>query len=156
MTSGVCCPDSDVTIIDQGVTDDPASNPATYDPTNIPPDVTWENAKGFYVEATGPDGCYEFFARFETPVETGFTLYKLPTWVEWPYTIVGPNTIQFELCIVGGVLDPAFVLAGKGASPSSVGGEDYPVNKLAVLAPWIALLAAIIAGDTILARRHRA
>ena len=159
VTSGVCCPNSEVTITDQGVTDDPASDPATYDPTNMPPDVTWGNAKGVYVAATGPDGCYEFFARFETPVESGFTLYKLPTWTEVPYTPVGSNTIRVELCIDGGVLDPAFVLAGKAAPPPpavAVGGEAYPVNKLAVLAPWIALLAAIIAGATILARRRRA
>jgi len=38
----------------------------------------------------------------------------------------------------------------------SVGGEVYPTNKLAILAPWIALLGAIIAGGTIVLRRRRA
>jgi hypothetical protein len=37
-----------------------------------------------------------------------------------------------------------------------VGGEAYPVNKLAILAPWIAFGAAIIAGGTTLLRRRRA
>ena len=37
-----------------------------------------------------------------------------------------------------------------------VGGEVYPVNKLAILAPWIALAAVIIAGATIAVRRRRA
>ena len=35
-----------------------------------------------------------------------------------------------------------------------VGGEVYPVNKVALLAPWIALAAAIIAGATIAVRRR--
>jgi hypothetical protein len=39
--------------------------------------------------------------------------------------------------------------------PPPVGGEAYPVNKLAILAPWIAL-AAIIAGALIYMRRRQA
>jgi hypothetical protein len=39
-------------------------------------------------------------------------------------------------------------------SPMGVGGEAYPVNRLAVLAPWIALAAAIIAGGVFLIRRR--
>ena len=113
--TGVCCSDPDVTISDQGVTDDPAGDPDTYDPTNMPPGVTYEDAKGFHLEATGPDGSYEFFVTFETPVESGFTLYKLLDWTEVPFTIVGPSTIRVELSIAGGVLDPAFVLAGSGS-----------------------------------------
>jgi len=38
----------------------------------------------------------------------------------------------------------------------AVGGEAYPINKLAILVPWLALLAAIIGGATILVRRRRA
>lgn len=40
--------------------------------------------------------------------------------------------------------------------PRGVGGEAYPVNKLAILTPWIALAAAIIAGATIVMRRRGA
>jgi uncharacterized repeat protein (TIGR01451 family) len=36
-----------------------------------------------------------------------------------------------------------------------VGGEAFPIGKLVVLAPWIALGAAIVAGATIFARRRR-
>lgn len=43
-----------------------------------------------------------------------------------------------------------------GPPPVEVGGEVYPVNKLAVLAPWIALAAVIISGVTIVIRRRRA
>jgi PKD repeat protein len=40
--------------------------------------------------------------------------------------------------------------------PGGVGGEAFPPNKLAILAPWLALAVAIIAGATILMRRRRA
>jgi hypothetical protein len=40
--------------------------------------------------------------------------------------------------------------------PTGVGGTAYPPNKLVILAPWIALAAAIIAGATIFLRRRRA
>jgi hypothetical protein len=39
--------------------------------------------------------------------------------------------------------------------PTNVGWETYPVNKLRVLLPWIALLAAIIAGASLLVLRRR-
>jgi hypothetical protein len=39
--------------------------------------------------------------------------------------------------------------------PVSVGGEVYPVNKLAILEPWIALAIAIIAGGITLICRRR-
>ncbi|MCD6567706.1 MAG: PKD domain-containing protein [Dehalococcoidia bacterium] len=42
------------------------------------------------------------------------------------------------------------------ASHGGVGGTAYPPNKPAILAPWIALGVAIIAGATIFARRRRA
>ena len=47
---------------------------------------------------------------------------------------------------------PGFVVL----PPPSVGGEAYPVNKLAVLAPWVAIGTAIIAASFIVMRRRRA
>ncbi|MFC1970188.1 nitrous oxide reductase family maturation protein NosD, partial [Chloroflexota bacterium] len=43
-----------------------------------------------------------------------------------------------------------------GTPRPPVGGEAYPVSRLAILAPWIALIAAIITGTTIIRRRRRA
>jgi uncharacterized repeat protein (TIGR01451 family) len=40
--------------------------------------------------------------------------------------------------------------------PMEVGGTIYPVNKLSVLIPWIALAAVLIVGVTIVVRRRRA
>jgi len=37
-----------------------------------------------------------------------------------------------------------------------VGGEAYPINKVVILAPWIALLAAIVAGAAMIMRRRTA
>jgi len=38
--------------------------------------------------------------------------------------------------------------------PTGVGGEAYPINKLAILLPWIGLIAALLAGATIVIRRR--
>jgi len=132
---GVFCAHPDVTVTDQGISDDPENDPGTYDPENMPPEVTWEDAKGFYVQAEGPDGSYQFFITFETPIGSGFTLYKLPDWTEVPHTAVGANTIQVQLDIVGGVLDPAFVLAKQVADnglPTDGGG--FPTGAIVGIA----------------------
>lgn len=39
-------------------------------------------------------------------------------------------------------------------TPYPVGGEAFPVNRFAIMAPWIALGLAVIAGATILVRRR--
>jgi len=55
--------------------------------------------------------------------------------------------------------DGIFTIPG-GPTPTpptgGVGGTAYPPNKVVILAPWIALAAAIIAGATIFLRRRRA
>jgi hypothetical protein len=50
-----------------------------------------------------------------------------------------------------------YLLLGKELGPSggTVGWETYPVNRLAVMAPWIGLLTAIVAGATLLVLRRR-
>jgi hypothetical protein len=53
------------------------------------------------------------------------------------------------------IYDYAFV-AKLSVSPPAVGGTAYPINKLAILAPWIALAAAVAVGIVIVARRRRA
>lgn len=40
-------------------------------------------------------------------------------------------------------------------NPPSVGGTAYPINKLAILAPWIALFAAIMVGASLVWLRRR-
>lgn len=75
----------------------------------------------------------------------------------------GDNVITITL-VDGGLGDDNVVApdrvivdqGGPGIPAAPVGGEAYPVNKLAILAPWIALAAAIIAGATIFMRRRRA
>jgi hypothetical protein len=59
-------------------------------------------------------------------------------------TIDGSDWIQWKL---GGA--NLTVSAG----PATVGGEVYPVNKMTILAPWIALTAVIMAGGITLIRR---
>lgn len=45
--------------------------------------------------------------------------------------------------------------SGEGVTVTPVGGTAYPINKLAILVPWIVLGAAIIAGVSLLALRRR-
>jgi len=53
--------------------------------------------------------------------------------------------------------DGTFTVSGVTVlPPTGVGGTAYPPNKVMILAPWIALAAAIIAGATIFLRRRRA
>ncbi|MFC1981792.1 hypothetical protein ACFLVN_06100 [Chloroflexota bacterium] len=56
-------------------------------------------------------------------------------------------------CLLLLILLPSPVMAG--AYPVTVGGEVYPVNRVAILAPWIALVVAIVAGGIYMVR-HRA
>jgi hypothetical protein len=44
---------------------------------------------------------------------------------------------------------------GGPGNPGAVGWETYPANKVRVLLPWIALLAAIVAGASLLVVRRR-
>ena len=48
--------------------------------------------------------------------------------------------------------DPAHYF---GSEPHTVGWETYPINKVAVLAPWVAFAAAVVAGATVFVRRRR-
>jgi hypothetical protein len=93
---GVSSDSPDATVDEWEVTDDPASDPETYDPENIPPDVDLENARGFCISASGPDGSYHFQITFPSPIESDFALYKLPEWVEVPYTQIDDYTIDKE------------------------------------------------------------
>jgi hypothetical protein len=52
--------------------------------------------------------------------------------------------------VPGQITDP-----GGPGNPMAVGWEPSPVNKLAVMAPWIALLAAVAAGVSLLVLRRR-
>lgn len=49
-----------------------------------------------------------------------------------------------------------YFASGTPYPPPPVGGEAYPVDKLAILMPWIALFAAIVAAAETMLRRGRA
>jgi hypothetical protein len=76
-------------------------------------------------------------------------------------TIVGPPNVITITLIDGGLGDDDGVANGTiddqggGGNPGAVGWETYPVSKARVLLPWIALLAAIAAGVSLLVLRRR-
>ncbi|MDY6965683.1 MAG: lamin tail domain-containing protein [Halobacteriota archaeon] len=116
-----------ITIIKQRVTDDPVNDSAYFNITNPPAWVSLKSAKGFLINATGPDGIYPFNITFPAPVSSGFELYKLPDWNETDYTVVGVNTIQVNLTIDDGTLDPPFVLAP--VSDLKIGSPDISFSR---------------------------
>jgi hypothetical protein len=80
-------------------------------------------------------------------------------WYQIPMTVVGPNVITITL-VDGGLGDDDLtqngVIVDQGAPAiGSVGWETYPVNKVRVFLPWIALLAAIALAASLLVLRHR-
>jgi len=82
-------------------------------------------------------------------------------WYQIPMTIVGPpNVIRITLVDGGlgdddGAADGTIVDQGAPGNPGAVGWETYPISKVRVLLPWIALLAAIVAGASLLVVRRR-
>jgi hypothetical protein len=82
-------------------------------------------------------------------------------WVQIPMTIVGPpNVIRITLQDGGlgdddGAANGVIVDQGGSGNPGAVGWETYPISKVRVLLPWIALLAAIVAGASLLVLRRR-
>jgi hypothetical protein len=81
--------------------------------------------------ATGPDGTYTFQITFTSPVTDEFVLYKLPGWTITPYTIIGSNTIEVELEIIDGEVDPPFILA-TNIEPAIIEGLTYEVKGIAL------------------------
>ncbi len=159
--AGIMARTSGVTIQLADVTADPASDPEHYPPEGAPPGIDWATACAFQLDATGRDGRYRFRIVFPEPFPAGADLYKLPDWEEVAYTVVDAFTIEVELGIVGGVLDPAFVLARRlpactvtafgvsGAdrlslSFTTANGLRYRVFRTSRLAPasWAAVPAA--------------
>ncbi|MGB6874299.1 MAG: choice-of-anchor U domain-containing protein [Dehalococcoidia bacterium] len=82
-------------------------------------------------------------------------------WVQIPMVVVGPpNVIRITLVDGGlgdddGNINGTIVDQGGPGNPGAVGWETYPINKVRVLLPWIALFAAIIAGASLLVVRRR-
>jgi hypothetical protein len=69
----------------------------------------------------------------------------------------GPGTdIIKATAVLSGLSAQATKIWEEGEIPVEVGGEVYPVNRLAVLAPWLALAAALIIGTALVMRRRRA
>jgi len=81
-------------------------------------------------------------------------------WVQIPMTVVGPPNVITITLVDGGLGDDDGAADGVihdqgGPGSGAVGWETYPVNKVRVFLPWIALFAAIMAGATLLVLRRR-
>ena len=115
-------------------------------------DVSGENA--WFALNLDPNGTSFWSADFGTANFYRFNIATGVVEVGPINTGTGSSTV-YGLCVKG---EPTGGTGGGGDTNGiiEVGGEVYPVNRLALLAPWIALIAVIIAGTTIAVRRRRA
>ena len=70
-----------------------------------------------------------------------------------PIPLLDPNGNPTGVTLISETHTPVPDGEGNGPGPK-VGGDVYPVNKAAILAPWIALAVAIITGAAITVRRR--
>lgn len=107
----IVTPTPGVTVGAHILLEDPAAHPELVDPAGAPDGLEWEGALAFSLAATGPDGPCVFRITFSNPVPEGATLFKLPGWTVVPYVRIDEHTLELELRIRDGELDPWFVLA---------------------------------------------
>jgi len=133
----------------------PGTNLATNTLTNI-----WD---------TLPDGSIHWFVRqgVNPPVvqlpgqNTTFYLDYVVDWGDAEYDVglgysVVRNSFAANGTDSGQDLVYASVQSNTRINEPAVGGEAFPIGKLSILAPWIMLGAAIIAGAGIFVRRRQA
>lgn len=87
-----------------------------------------------------------------SPEDTIKLMFVLNTYMTGPY-IYPVDAGSFDLATYA---DWTLLPTPPRPPPPPVGGTAYPENMLTILAPWIAIGAAIIAGATIFMRRRRA
>ena len=122
-----------------------------------------------------PDGLFSFNITGLTPGATVYVTITLPPgsaptqywkyhvpegWIQIPMTVVGPPDVIRITLVDGGLGDDDGLANGTivdqgGPGSGAVGWETYPVSKARVLIPWIALLAAILGGASLLVIRRR-
>ena len=94
------------------------------------------------------------------PVGTVWWKYQNGGWYSLPNLSNDGDAIMVISLTDGGSGDGDAVLGqitddGGPGNPGAVGWETRPINKVRVLLPWIALIAAIIAGVSLLVLRRR-
>ena len=89
----------------------------------------------------------------------GSGYYRVYEVVQSGWNQVSPLPNEHLVTLPGGCCDPVsgpfLDFENQQGDPSTVGWNTSPVDRLAVLAPWIALFAAIIAGASVLVLRRR-
>jgi PKD repeat protein len=89
----------------------------------------------------------------------GSGYYRVREVVQPGWNQVSPLPNEYLVTLPGGCCNPQSGpfrnFYNNKADPLTVGWEAYPIDKLAVLAPWITLLAVIVAGASLLVLRRR-
>jgi len=106
-----------------------------------------------YTETTGADG---YISLSDIPVGEYTITETLKS--GWQNTDPGTGPPQKTATVTTGETTTVefgnYLPAAPPPPPVGVGGEAYPVNKVGILAPWIALAVAIVAGAIFIRRRR--
>ncbi|MFC1927696.1 hypothetical protein ACFLW7_03875 [Chloroflexota bacterium] len=88
---------------------------------------------------------------------TGY--YRVREVVQPNWSQVSPLPNEYLVTLPGGCCDPQsgpfLIFENQQGGPFAVGWEASPIDKLAVLGPWIVLFSVIVAGASLLALRRR-
>ena len=117
-------------------TDPGAIGTITFDTLSYGDGNTVDKTAGTYAIAANPGSGY-YFDSWET---TGGLSVTSPTSDTTTCTVSYAGTLR---------------MVQTTTAPPPVGGTAYPISKVAILALWIAVGAAIIVGTSLLLRRHR-
>ncbi len=154
ITFDICTPvPFTITAIDTTGQICPTISPTTaqYDlahPNDVTTTITWNDATSL---DSVEDDAGPLPAGFHYTV-VGNTLTIMNTYLAGKLTTVGDSvvlTITFDICA------PVYLTIRAIDTELPVGLTGYPVNKLAVMAPWIVLGASIIVGASLLAPKRR-
>jgi hypothetical protein len=139
----------DLTVTEQNTGDDPLNNP--YVLVN-PGSYTLNKASPYYDSGdTNGDGILDTTETWRWTNIPSNPITATTTFVALGF---GTDSLGHEVSYAEGYPDERDAVT-VNTMPPPVGWETYPINKLAVLAPWIALAAVIISGASLLVLKRR-
>jgi PKD repeat protein len=110
--SGVKGGDSNMVMEAAEAVPDPGSDREHFPRSGSVPGLVWENSRGFFMDLDATSSTDRSFRiTYTDPLPEHFKLFRLPDWVETPYTIIDEHTLEIRLWISRGKTSLAFVLS---------------------------------------------
>jgi hypothetical protein len=131
-------------------------SPGDWDPSNLRSWLQDPDGDGTFTSGPHalPAGDYEAKVAIDESWDENYGAGGVPGGANIPFTVPLDTMVIFSFDYSTKVLTIEGVPGD--TPPTEVGGEVYPANKVAVLAPWLALVAVLIVGTAFAIRRCRA